>query len=263
MSAQQTSGSIDKRDTRARNASIALLVVSVPVLLLGGVTIANAATSTDQSDKVDICHASASMTNPYTVNKVDVSSVDSQGDKYLNGHGTHTGPVFDGSVKNWGDVIPPFTNPKTGTSFPGYNWSALGQAIWANNCAITEPSPSPTPTETSASPTPTETSASPTPSDSTPPAGEASTSAEPVAVAATEMPSPVAVAEQGTAPSETPLPVGAVVNAETGAITVPAGGGGTQTSQAVLWGAIAMLLGGSGTAWGSFRLVSLRKNEAE
>jgi len=77
------------------------------------------------------------------------------------------------------------------------------------------------------------------------------------------MPSPVSVAEQGVGASETPLPAGVVPDAATGAVTVPAGGGGSQSSQAMLWGAVLMLLGGSGTAWGSFSLASLKKKSAE
>jgi len=73
----------------------------------------------------------------------------------------------------------------------------------------------------------------------------------------------VAVAEQGTGATEKPLPAGVVPDEETGGISVPAGGGGSGTSQAALWGAVLMLLGGSGTAWSSFKLVALRKNESE
>ena len=81
------------------------------------------------SGSVTICHATSSTGNPYTVNTINTSSVDEQGNQYLNGHGGHTGPVYtDGTGSGWGDIIPPFTNPDSGTSFPGYNWDGAGQA---------------------------------------------------------------------------------------------------------------------------------------
>lgn len=134
--------------------------------LLAGWMILPTAAATP-SDKVVICHATSSVSNPYTVNQVNTSSVDEEGNKFLNGHGDHTGPVFDPDdpQDDWGDIIPSFTNTVTGTSFPGLNWPE-GQAIWEAGCMIPSPSPtetSPTPTETS--PTPTETSPTPSPGE--------------------------------------------------------------------------------------------------
>ena len=129
------------------------------------------------AEKVQICHATNSVSNPYTVNSVNTSSVDEEGNKFLNGHGDHTGPVFDPAdpPASWGDIIPPITNPDTGTTFPGLNWPA-GEAIWTNGCQVPTMSPSPTmtspsPTETSPSPTetsPTPTETSPTPTETSP-----------------------------------------------------------------------------------------------
>ena len=132
------------------------------------------------AEKVQICHATNSVSNPYTVNSVNTSSVDEEGNKFLNGHGDHTGPVFDPAdpPASWGDIIPPITNPDTGTTFPGLNWPA-GEAIWTNGCQVPTMSPSPTmtspsPTETSPSPTetsPTPTETSPTPTETSPSPG--------------------------------------------------------------------------------------------
>jgi hypothetical protein len=142
--------------------------------LIGGPLIAGwmllPVASATSADKVNICHATSSTSNPYTVNTIDVASVDAAGPKYLNGHGGHTGPVFDPAnpPASWGDIIPPFTNPATGTTFPGMNWPA-GEAIWSNRCKIPKPSPTPTqtsPTPTETTPTPTETT--PTPTETTP-----------------------------------------------------------------------------------------------
>ena len=120
--------------------------------------------SASPSDKVTICHATSSTSNPYTVNTISTSSVDEKNNKYLNGHGGHTGPVYtpDGGA-GWGDIIPPFTDAQSGVSFPGLNWGPSGQAIFNADCNYASPSPTATPTETSASPTPTSGSPSPTP----------------------------------------------------------------------------------------------------
>jgi hypothetical protein len=93
----------------------------------------------DNHVEVTICHATNSHTNPYTVNKIDDSSIDEENNKYLNGHGDHTGPVWHQGIADhsWGDIIPPFTN-SAGSSFPGRNWTTLGQAIYNNDCKIPE-----------------------------------------------------------------------------------------------------------------------------
>jgi hypothetical protein len=87
--------------------------------------------------KVTICHRTDSVTNPYTRNSVDISSVDGnggndngQGDHLLN----HTGPVFNSSMTKddtWGDIIPPVAGVED-----GLNWNAEGMAIWNNDCNV-------------------------------------------------------------------------------------------------------------------------------
>ncbi|HEX4520260.1 MAG TPA: DUF11 domain-containing protein [Gaiellaceae bacterium] len=58
------------------------------------------------------------------------------------GHLDHTGPVYGPGVTGWGDIIPPYTyvdgNGVTRT-FPGYNWTDDGQAIWNNGCSPAPP----------------------------------------------------------------------------------------------------------------------------
>ena len=81
MNAQQNSASPTRKRSTTYKTSIGILAVSVPVLVLGGVTVANAAGNSGNNDKVDICHATASSTNPYTVNSIDVSSIDSTGNR--------------------------------------------------------------------------------------------------------------------------------------------------------------------------------------
>lgn len=119
--------------------------VAASVLLFSQFAIAPVAHATNPSpwpptdpNKVGICHATDSQSNPYTTNSVDKSSIDEVNNQYLNGHGDHTGPTWHPGIANhsWGDIIPPFTND-AGHSFPGRNWDAAGQAIWNNSCEIT------------------------------------------------------------------------------------------------------------------------------
>ena len=147
---------------------VAIMIVSLTAIFLTDDAKA-------ESDKVVICHATASETNPYTQNSVDASSINNEKNKYLNGHGDHEG-----------DIIPPFSYEET--SFEGKNWDDRGKEIWSNECNIVEPSPTPTPTVT-----PTETpTASPTPTGS------------PTATP-TESPSPTITPTVVPSPSDTPV----------------------------------------------------------
>lgn len=136
------------------------LAVLTAAVVAVGATVPLVAAQGTPSDKVTICHATASVTNPYTSPEVNTSSVDEVNNKFLDGHGDHTGPVFDPAGGKdqpaWGDIIPPFESP-IGTKFPGYNWTEAGQAIYNNGCqpVIPTPTPTPTPTETTPTPTPT------------------------------------------------------------------------------------------------------------
>lgn len=88
-----------------------------------------------KSEKVTICHATNSQTNPYVGITVNSSSINEKNNAGYNGHGNHNGGVWHQGVAahSWGDIIPAFESPK-GTSFPGSNWSTAGQAIYNNGC---------------------------------------------------------------------------------------------------------------------------------
>ncbi|HEY3290861.1 MAG TPA: hypothetical protein VGK87_12090, partial [Anaerolineae bacterium] len=101
--------------------------------------------------KVDICHSTASRSNPYTNNSVSVNSVENA--QSVHGHGDHTGPIFP--ADGWGDIIPPFTYKSV--NYPGMNWTAEGIAIWTNGCNMPAPTATPTPAATN-TPQPTSTS---------------------------------------------------------------------------------------------------------
>ena len=66
-------------------------------------------------EKVSYCHATADVTNPYTLLTTAVASIIQQG------HHLHLGPVFPdgGGPRRRGDIIPPFDY--FGGSFPGLN----------------------------------------------------------------------------------------------------------------------------------------------
>lgn len=69
-------------------------------------------------NKVTICHATSSQTNPYVQIKVNANGS-------VSGHSGHSN-----------DIIPPFTYNDNGSNknFPGLNWTTHGQAIYNNNC---------------------------------------------------------------------------------------------------------------------------------
>lgn len=87
-------------------------------------------------EQVTICHARSAETNPYGPQSQTVSV---QSIVNPNGHATHTGPVFPDA--DWGDIIPPFEHADG--SFPGLNWTGEGQAIYFNNCQVTDEEPPP------------------------------------------------------------------------------------------------------------------------
>lgn len=114
------------RTKRGATARFLALFSSLAMIVIGlvGVVVASPASATP-SGPVTICHATASYDNPYVVITVNTSSVKEmerffkeQGE---NGHGTHTGKVFDPTTNksgdNWGDIIPPSpTSPSTAST---------------------------------------------------------------------------------------------------------------------------------------------------
>ncbi len=128
------------------------VIVGVGVTMLGSALAVSAAKAqavpSPEGPKITICHATASTNNPYTENTVDQNSIFDG--KEANGHGLHTGPIFnpDGGKDqpSWGDIIPSFTVGEN--IYPGLNATSDGLSILKNSCEISTPSPSPTPTVT-------------------------------------------------------------------------------------------------------------------
>lgn len=118
------------------SARIRVIAMVSAVVIANGV-LATTSSYATKSDKVVICHATNSHSNPYTRNNVNTSSVDEKNNKFLNGHGDHEGGVWYKGIADhsWGDIIPPFESPK-GTNFAGHNWNEAGKAIYNNGCKI-------------------------------------------------------------------------------------------------------------------------------
>ena len=119
-----------------RSATVFGMAALVATLAASTALTANKAAVDEPTKKVRICHASSSESNPYVSNEPAIANNgDLQG-----GHLNDIGPVFP--ANDWGDIIPPYTyldaddKPQT---FPGYNWTPAGQAIWQNGCNVPSP----------------------------------------------------------------------------------------------------------------------------
>jgi hypothetical protein len=189
----------------------ATAVIAGSAVLLGGfATPASAA----PPEKVVICHATASDTNPYVSEEVSSESI-----LNIDGHGANG--------INAGDIIPPFEG------YDGQNWDATGQSIWNNDCAV--PGVEETPTATvSATETTTETTTATSTATATATVTEAALGTE-------ETASPSA-GVAGVAATNTTNPVPAGVAAGRHA---PAGG--------ALWLGALLMLAGVGGLMTSFR----------
>jgi hypothetical protein len=95
-------------------------------LIIGGPAIAIAKTDNGNSNagnKVTICHATGSQTNPFVKITPNANGV-------VSGHIGH---------QDANDIIPPFSYNDHGTTkqFAGQNWDATGQATFNNGCVVT------------------------------------------------------------------------------------------------------------------------------
>lgn len=111
-----------------------------------------------KDDKVKVCHATASESNPYVEEYPD-----KDGD--VSGHDGHEGdiiPPFDyyECPKDWWDYTSWDSKKpckmkvlghwkyadKEKHTYDGKNWDKDGQEIWENDCEVSQPEPTPTPT---------------------------------------------------------------------------------------------------------------------
>jgi len=97
-----------------------VLIAAAPVSVL-------AASNSNAHDKVTICHATGSQSNPFVVITPNANGV-------VSGHEAH---------QDSRDIIPPFDYNDHGTTkhFAGQNFDANGQAIFDNGCKVASTTP--------------------------------------------------------------------------------------------------------------------------
>jgi hypothetical protein len=104
-------------------AGVSLTILGVaPTAAIASAANDNNNGNSNAQNKVTICHATGSQTNPYVKISPDANGV-------ISGHVNH---------QDTRDIIPPFDYNDHGTtkSFPGQNWDANGQAIFNNGCVV-------------------------------------------------------------------------------------------------------------------------------
>ncbi len=106
-------------------------------------------------EKVTICHRTNAVNNPYVKIEVATSAVDgvsgNNGKGQADHYGEHQGPIASSEAvaqhlkdnhEEWGDIIPPVPGAPIPGAGEGLNWTALGQAMFENNCEyVTEVTP--------------------------------------------------------------------------------------------------------------------------
>jgi len=104
----------------ATGAAASMLIAAAPVSVL-------AASNSNAHDKVTICHATGSQSNPFVVITPNANGV-------VSGHEAH---------QDQRDIIPPFDYNDHGATkhFAGQNWDASGQAIFDNGCKVASTTP--------------------------------------------------------------------------------------------------------------------------
>ena len=194
------------------------------VALVAAVSSGGVEATQRNDDNVTICHRTNSVTNPYTRNTVDPSSVDGSGN---NDHTSHLGPVFDQNASyppphngdQWGDIIP----PHPGNSL---NWNAAGIAIYNNDCEVPESTPTSTPTRTATvtkTPSPTATNTSTNTATATSTATATVTNTPTFTATATSTPvTPTETSIPTETPSETATPVDTATATDTPTSTATA-----------------------------------------
>jgi LPXTG-motif cell wall-anchored protein len=139
-----------ERNTRRRMFKAGLAVVVIGALLgITGITAGPAGAAKPLRFKIELCHRTNSVTNPYRVIEVSVDATN--GDIVGPDHTGHGGPAFDftavdpGTVyppphngDQWGDIIPPY--PYNGGQFPGMNWdpSTMDAEFISGGCQGTD-----------------------------------------------------------------------------------------------------------------------------
>jgi len=131
---------------REREVLRAILLAILTICVIGFLFLlwTGTVSATPNRDKVSICHATSSESNPYVSLNVAQDSVDGDGGND-NGQGDHY-------LNHPNDIIPPISDIHS-----GLNWTTEGQAIWNNGCKPHHPTTTSTSTSTSTTTTTTST----------------------------------------------------------------------------------------------------------
>lgn len=107
----------------AAGAAATVLIAAAPAASV----LADSNSNSNAHNKVTICHATGSQSNPYVVITPNANGV-------VSGHEAH---------QDQNDIIPPFDYNDHGTTkhFAGQNWDASGQAIFNNGCKVASTTP--------------------------------------------------------------------------------------------------------------------------
>jgi hypothetical protein len=109
-----------------------LRIATAALAVAGAAALSGAPASAAPAPRFTICHATASVSNPYVRITVSQDAVD--GDAADHGRGDHfaehTGPVGPVAGGAWGDIIPPVPGVHD-----GLNWTDAGRAVFDNGCA--------------------------------------------------------------------------------------------------------------------------------
>jgi hypothetical protein len=127
-----------------------LAIVAGAILALAGSSLGTAqAQEAPGENTVTLCHRTNNVDGPYQSITVSFNG----GDGTLQGpdHTGHGGPAFDFAADpdvayptprngdQWGDIIPPYE--WDGGSYPGMNWDAAGEAVYAGPDGVAEDDP--------------------------------------------------------------------------------------------------------------------------
>ncbi len=133
---------------------LSIAVVGVFVIGFAVFSLTGAVSATPDREKVQICHATSSESNPFVSLNVAQDSVDGDGGND-NGQGDHF-------LNHENDIIPPITGIHS-----GLNWDTEGQAIWGNGCKPVHPTTTTSTSTTTTTSTTTSTTSTTVPETTT------------------------------------------------------------------------------------------------
>jgi uncharacterized repeat protein (TIGR01451 family) len=133
---------------------LAMLSIMGALVLFAGQFVALATSGPSgvgSQSKITICHRTHSATNPYvviTVAREAADGISGNSGNQADHFGEHQGPLasseevaqgFKDAHIEWGDIIPNVDDDGNPMPHNGLNWSAAGQAMWANGCGFVTP----------------------------------------------------------------------------------------------------------------------------